>query len=374
MIQRFVHATTESRPMPGPTEREWIATVEPSWLRRGQIPSLNGLRAVSIAMVLTAHLCHHGQLVPHDGRWGYLGYLGRLGVDMFFVISGFLITVLLLREHDRHQGISLRQFYLRRAFRILPAYLCFLAGIAFLCALGSITLTITDWIGALTYTFSIVHKPTWDIGHIWSLSVEEHFYLLWPVAVYFAPRRAWLGAVAAIAVTPMIRWLIQNHVPYLDDGYCSLTRMDTIAVGCCLAYLVYVPSFRRMMEAPVRHAYRTTFVLVALVGVSVWLTMKSSTYEMILHPVIVASAFAATIWLWTVRADSLLGWWLNSKPFVAVGVLSYSIYLWQQPFLKPHSDQWYTQGPVNLVFIAVLAMASYLLVERPMLRLKERMK
>jgi peptidoglycan/LPS O-acetylase OafA/YrhL len=345
---------------------------EPIWLRRGQIPSLNGLRAISILMVVLAHLSHQGQLVPHEGRWGYLGYLGRLGVDMFFVISGFLITLLLLREQARHDEISLKQFYLRRAFRILPAYVCFLVGIALLSSFGSIALTTADWVGALTYTVSFIPMPSWDIGHIWSLSVEEHFYLLWPVAVYFTPRRAWIGAMGAIAVTPGLRWLMQNQMPYLDTDYCSLTRMDTIAVGCCLAYLVYLPSFREIMKAPVRHAYWTTLALALLVGVSLWLTVKSSTYEMILHPLVVACAYAATIFLWTVRAESLLGWLLNSKPAVAVGLLSYSIYLWQQPFLNPYCNQWYAQSPVNLICIAVLACGSYLLIERPILNLKNR--
>jgi peptidoglycan/LPS O-acetylase OafA/YrhL len=181
-----------------------------------------------------------------------------------------------------------------------------------------------------------------------------------------------MGAVTAIAVTPGTRWLIQNHVPYLDDGYCSLTRMDTIAVGCCLAYLVYLRSFRQMMNMPVRNAYWVTFTLALLVGLSVWLTMKSPTYEMILHPLVVAGAYATTIWLWTIRADSLFGWLLNSKPAVAIGLLSYSIYLWQQPFLSPFSDKWYAQSPVNLIFITILACGSYLLIERPILKLKER--
>jgi peptidoglycan/LPS O-acetylase OafA/YrhL len=93
---------------------------------------------------------------------------------------------------------------------------------------------------------------------------------------------------------------------------------------------------------------------------------------MILHPLVVASAYAATIWFWTVRADSHLGWLLNSKPAVAIGLLSYSIYLWQQPFLSPFSDQWYAQSPINLLCVAVLAFGSYLLIERPILKLKER--
>jgi peptidoglycan/LPS O-acetylase OafA/YrhL len=124
---------------------------------------------------------------------------------------------------------------------------------------------------------------------------------------------------------------------------------------------------------PVRNAYSTTLALALLVGVSLWLTMKSSTYEMILHPLVVASAYAATIWLWIVHTDSLAGALLNSRPAVAVGLLSYSIYLWQQPFLNRHSDQWYAQSPANLLCIAVLACGSYLLIERPMMKLKDRL-
>lgn len=364
MIQRLPNLVLEDAP---------AQTAEPSWLRRGQIPSLNGLRAISILLVIVGHLSHQGQIIPHEGRWAYLGALGRLGVDMFFVISGFLITLLLLREHERHQTISLKQFYLRRAFRILPAYVCFLLGISLLCWIGSIALTTADWIGAVTYTVSFVHKPSWDIGHIWSLSVEEHFYLLWPAVVYFWPKRAWIAALAAIAVTPGLRWIIRNYVPYLDADYCSLTRLDTIAVGCCLAYAAYSPGFAEWMTGLVRHAYSITLCLVFLVGASFWLTIKSPTYEMIVHPVLVASAYAITIWLWTVRSDSAFGWLLNSKPLVAIGLLSYSIYLWQQPFLSPYSEAWYTRFPSNVGVIAVLAAASYLLVEKPMLQLKERM-
>lgn len=345
----------------------------PSWLARGQIPALNGLRACSILLVLIGHLSYQGQFVPNTGVWVYLGGLGRLGVDMFFVISGFLITLLLLREQSRRRTVSLKQFYLRRAFRILPAYGCFLLGVAFLSATGAVQLKTKDWIGAVTYTVSFVHQPSWDIGHLWSLSVEEHFYLLWPVAFCLWPRRAWLAAALVVLATPALRWLILTRAPLLDVDYCSLTRLDTIAVGCCLAYLATCPAFWRLMQTPVRHAYSVSLLLVALVAFSWWLMLKFPIYALTLHPFFVASAYAVTIWIWTNRSDSLLGRLLNSGPLVAIGLLSYSIYLWQQPFLNPYSAEWFTRSPVNLLCLAALAVGSYVLVERPFLKLKDRL-
>jgi peptidoglycan/LPS O-acetylase OafA/YrhL len=343
---------------------------EPAWLARGQIPSLHGLRALSILLVLIAHLAQQGSILP---RTWHLTELGHFGVDMFFVISGFLITVLLLREQQKHQTISLKHFYLRRAFRILPAYFCFLLGMALLHGLGAVGLSGWDWFGVLTYTVSFLPKPTWDIGHIWSLSVEEHFYLLWPLVMVCWPRRGWVAPLAAIVTTPLMRWFIRDHVSGLDVGYCTLTRMDTIAVGCGLAYLAYWPAFRRVLHLSARSAYLLSAALVLLVGLSYLTSLRVPAYELALHPLVVASAFAIVIWLWTQHFNSHLGRLLNSTPAVWIGLLSYSLYLWQQPFLSPNASAWFAQSPLNLFCIAALATASYLLVERPLLQQKDRL-
>jgi peptidoglycan/LPS O-acetylase OafA/YrhL len=343
--------------------------VEPAWLTRGQIPSLNGLRAASILMVLLAHLSQQGTLVP---RIWYLTELGHLGVDMFFVISGFLITVLLLREQDRHQTISLKQFYVRRAYRILPAYLFFLAGIALLNGAGAIALDGWDWFGVLTYSVGFLPKPTWDIGHIWSLSVEEHFYLLWPLALCIWPKRGWLVAAITIVASPFLRWFIHEQVPALHVNYCTLTRMDTIAVGCGLAYLATWAPFRRLFDMPARSAYLLTIGLALGVGISERLAQSVLAHQLLVHPLLVAATYAVTIWIWTQHSGTMLGLLLNSKPAVAIGVLSYSIYLWQQPFLNPHSDSWFTQAPWSLLGIMGMSVLSYFLVERPLLQIKDR--
>jgi peptidoglycan/LPS O-acetylase OafA/YrhL len=344
-------------------------TAEPVWLWRGEIPSLNGLRAASILMVLVSHLAHQGTLVPNV--W-YLCELGHLGVDMFFVISGFLITLLLLREHRRTEAISLKQFYIRRAYRILPAYAFFLLGLAVFSWLNAVSLTGLDWFGVLTYTVSFLPKASWDVGHIWSLCVEEHFYLLWPLALFLWPRRGWVVVIVAIVLTPLLRWFIHTEVPALQVDYCSLTRLGTIAIGCGLAYMVCWPPFRRLFDVTPLSAYLLTLGLALGVAMSERTAQRVIEYQLLLHPLVVALAYALTIWLWTQHTNTLLGSLLNSKPAMVIGVLSYSIYLWQQPFLNPYSNGWFAQGPLNLLCVAVLAGLSYLLIERPFLLLKDR--
>jgi len=115
--------------------------------------------------------------------------LGYLGVKVFFVISGFLITSLLLKEHAKNGQISLRAFYLRRVFRIFPASYAFIA-VMFLCAVfGLITLLPNDLLHANTYSMNYHRPHAWYMAHLWSLAVEEQFYFMWPAVLFFAGPR-----------------------------------------------------------------------------------------------------------------------------------------------------------------------------------------
>ncbi len=174
-------------------------------------------------------------------------------------------------------------------------------------------------------------------------------------------------------MTPALRYGLEAYLPTHDRDYCTLTRMDTIAVGCCLAYLARGGLFRRIADLPSRSAYVLTVVMILLVGVSHLLSQRLHIHAMILHPFVVAACYAATIWIWINHPTTRLGKILNSRPIVWIGLLSYSIYLWQQPFLKADSQAWITQAPINVAILLVLAPLSYFLVERPLLRLKDRL-
>src|SRR5688500_6337330 len=153
-----------------------------------RIPSLDGLRAISIVLVLFGHLAGtRGFPVPTS--LGNFLSTAELGVHIFFVISGFLITQLLLDELARKQRIAVGRFYLRRTLRIFPPYYVFIGAMVLAQVAGWIALAPQDPLRALTYTTNYDEARSWYVGHTWSLSVEEQFYLLWPAVLLLARTR-----------------------------------------------------------------------------------------------------------------------------------------------------------------------------------------
>jgi peptidoglycan/LPS O-acetylase OafA/YrhL len=349
------------------------APTEPGWFKGGNIPSLDGLRAISISIVLLAHASLMWRDPSATAGWS-LGWAGGIGVDLFFVISGFLITWLLLRERRRRGTISLRAFYVRRAWRILPAYLVFLGSLVVMSSFGLVQLTARDCAGALTYTVNFLPGASWPIGHLWSLSVEEHFYLFWPLLlVVLGPGRACALAGGYFVLAPLVRLLIWAlAAEILDIDYCTPARIDTIAAGCLLAYLADNANARRLLTLPSRHWAAATGVLaVAGLVVSNTVLTGSGLYVITIHRTFDALCFAGLVWAGISRTDGLLAWLLNVSPMIWLGRLSYGLYLWQQPFLNPHQEYWAGYWPVCLALVLVFALVSFALVERPTLRLRE---
>jgi peptidoglycan/LPS O-acetylase OafA/YrhL len=202
-----------------------------------RIPSLDGLRACSIMLVLLGHL--NGTLrYPFAELVRHFGDVANLGVRVFFVISGFLITHLLLEEWDKTNSISLRGFYIRRVFRIFPAFYTFVAAVALLTLAGIIVVPWVDLGFAATYTINFVERKPWHVGHLWSLAVEEQFYLLWPLCLAaLTIGRARRIAVGAIALAPLLRigvwYLLPEYRPLISKAFPTIC--DTIATGCMLA-------------------------------------------------------------------------------------------------------------------------------------------
>lgn len=141
-----------------------------------RIPSLDGLRAISILFVVFGHL---GGTRNAPEIITFLERYANFGVRVFFIISGYLITTLLLREHAKTSTISLREFYIRRVYRIFSAAYAF--AIVALVVFAS-QMRFRDVLTALTYTVNYNSSPPWPIGHLWSLAVEEQFYILWPAS------------------------------------------------------------------------------------------------------------------------------------------------------------------------------------------------
>jgi peptidoglycan/LPS O-acetylase OafA/YrhL len=352
-----------------------------------RLSSLDGWRALSILLVLG----DHSQLVAGFPRsWtGPFGWIfdGNLGVRFFFVISGFLITHLLVRENQNKGRISLRDFYIRRALRILPVYYVFLLAAFGLAIFGGFHQSSNNWAANLTFTTNFFPR-TWTTGHLWSLSVEEQFYLLWPACLVLAGGRKsgslvyWILGLP-ILLAPFCRVISHKHVVSgiwgpLFSTYSFFNYFDSLAVGCIAAILwarqearISTGLSRRPMAAC---GAAFLFILIPHAlgrGLLPWyLTVP-------FVPTLQAVGFVVLL-LASISFPQRFQP-LNWKIVRQIGILSYSIYIWQQIFCGDpavfglSSAPWMSfpwwLGPVFLV-----AGISYFGLEKPLMDLRSRFR
>jgi peptidoglycan/LPS O-acetylase OafA/YrhL len=336
----------------------------------GHLPSLDGLRAVSIGFVLLGHLRATRGFVGFDLG---IGDYGHLGVVVFFVISGFLITRLLLAEHMKTGSVSLTRFYARRSLRLFPAAYTYIACVALLWMAGTVQLERGDIWHAVTYTMNYQPGRSWEFGHLWSLSVEEQFYLLWPCTfILFGLRRiSWIAA-GVILFGPVARvcaWLFLKETPYYDLPMFPMVA-DSIATGCLLAKISGWLEGQGWYVRLFRPAYSVGLLaLILLIN-----RYTDRTVVSVFGTSIINVSLAILIHRCLYFPRDWIGQVLNWKPVAFAGVLSYSLYLWQQPFLNRSSTAWFAAFPQNLALAIAAALASYLLLERPVLKLRSRLR
>lgn len=343
-----------------------------------RIPSLDGLRAISILLVIIGHLVLVGDIVVPTPLIKYLD-LGPLGVRVFFVISGFLITKLLLRETATHGAINLKRFYYRRTLRIFPPFYFYLLVLLLLVLGGG------SWIPAaagqavlnnLPYCFlyltnfsQLFTEGTWLTGHAWSLSIEEQFYLFWPfVILMLSPRKAIRAAGIIVVVTPLVGSLYA-----LSHGAAQTlnTYNDAIPTGCLLAglrhYLHEKRGYATLLSS--RASAFTPFVVLGL-----YLLSKGASFWLSVLPVYTAINFgiALTLDRALTHPEGLTGRVLNYRPLVFIGTISYSLYIWQQFCILPGVKPVVFIFPLNLVLLALVALVSYYFIERPALNLRQQ--
>ncbi|MDB6072774.1 MAG: putative acyltransferase, partial [Verrucomicrobiaceae bacterium] len=219
---------------------------------RARLPSLDGWRAISLVLVLGSHTAITAGTPPLAAKVLNRVFDGALGVRFFFVISGFLITWLMMVENQRTGTVSLRHFYVRRALRILPVYLVFLGVLAGLQWCTPLHQSAALWVGNLTFTTNFLYEPGMNghqSAHLWSLAVEEQFYLLWPVAFLWLRGKeplkvaCWLVG-GAVAVVLLNRWLerlpevMSTGLGRLFQEWSFFNSVDSLAMGCAAALLL----------------------------------------------------------------------------------------------------------------------------------------
>lgn len=341
-----------------------------------RIDALDGLRAVSILIVLFGH---GASTANAPSLLHPLRELGIVGVEIFFAISGFIITQLMLREHSHHGRVDLRQFWLRRALRIVPPFLAAAASIAVIAQLGYITWSWPSFFGALSLSKNTpLFAGDWFFGHTWSLALEEQFYLVWPLLFVFvaAPRRLIAGLsvllFAAVLITPLTVAFakpLQNILPFLPH----------LGAGCLLALLLRErvrPSwFNAYVALPHRGRWLAAF---AVATVLVAWRRGEDTQDLRWIPFYAVMVPIATLGLLVeiILPDGRLRQALSLAPLRWLGRISYSLYLWQQIFLGPadvYLQPWMLSSwPWNLLAALVCGALGYTLIEQPMTRLKRR--
>jgi peptidoglycan/LPS O-acetylase OafA/YrhL len=345
----------------------------PRQLRRA--PALTGIRAVAIGLVILVHT----NISVAQGGW--------IGVDVFFVLSGFLITALLLNERDANGRFSIPKFYVRRILRLVPAYWAFLLIVTVWAAIwrsGQFGIWSSEVVKSATYQldfFDINHYPQIGIGQTWSLAIEEQFYLVWPlfllVGLKLMPRRAFMGLVVGAIVASFLATVVMAHhgVSYRRLYYGLDTNALPLLVGC-LAGFLYTGGYGRKVSP--RLSALIPFATMAVLAVFLVSVPENSEWAYEGPIQLVSLLTAATLIALLLNSNSWTSRVLAHPGVVWIGLISYSLYLWN-PFamLIARNLATGTVGRalhllVGLILTFAFGIASYYLVERSGNRLKDR--
>ena len=343
-----------------------------------RIRTLDGWRGIAILMVIAYHSAYGSRFAGQ--LWANLGCLG---VDIFFVVSGYIITLRFLEEREKTCSIDLRGFYARRAFRILPLVCTYLLTLSVL----SLWVNLVDFhpseiLGSLFFfrNYQLAANPQgFYTTHFWSLSIEEHFYLLWPALLFLLGNRraVWFAAIGATLCgiwrffdcTHPDSW-IGRMLPGSDPWLRQIrtdARFDGLLFGCAVAILLTRPPVRSFIF---RNFPKETPLLAAMLlalniqRTDAWPTLSSY--------LLVALMLASTL----VVEEGLAHKWLNSRLLTWVGTISYSAYIWQELFLTrpvPYSP-FGSLGffPLNLICVFIVSALSFYFIERPCIALGKR--
>ena len=338
----------------------------------GRIRELDGWRGISILAVIFGHcwVYRFSAATEHSPKFlmHFAWHIGDSGVCIFFVISGFVITRLLLSEERRNGSISIRSFYTRRFFRIIPVFYLLLFVVSVLNLLHVISSGLSPTLAAALFLRNTrLGWPDWFTGHTWSLAVEEQFYLCFPLFLLLTKPRhrpRWMGCTLVI----FLLWSFLAQYAGLTGFFLgsAILGFSCINVGVLLA--LFEPEARKL--AALLHP-----AAALLTGIFVFyppfptVPLGSAIYALLL-PFLIAATLMYTI--------ARKGWAasiLNSGPMQWVGLVSYSAYLWQQLFTAPQQSYASSWGGAMLRFPLLLipiVAASYYYVERPCIRLGRR--
>jgi peptidoglycan/LPS O-acetylase OafA/YrhL len=353
------------------------SATQPNPVHRGPIPSLDGIRAIAVALVFLAHNDLEN-VIP-----------GGLGVTIFFVLSGYLISTLMRIEYAANRSLDYRGFYLRRFLRLMPPLVCVVVLVGLLAAFGAVDgeFSVGGLLAVLFYYgnyFVIAHDfnglPA-GVGVVWSLAVEEHYYLLYPplAAVLLRSGRMGASAAALLALCALVLawrfWLALHGASAAHLTMATDTRVDAILAGCVMAL------WRNPWLDPKPAAdTRRDALVVAVCAAVLLLTLlyRDELFRATVRYSLQSAAVAPLIYLAVARAQRWPFRWLNARPLVYLGTISYTVYLSHHVILLLVAKHWPALGWLGATLVGIaltLAVAEPIrrFVERPCARLRNHL-
>lgn len=331
-----------------------------------RIASLDGFRAISIILVVFSHF----RFLPEFPA--FLFDFARqcdIGVTIFFVISGYLITKILQQEYQITNSINIKLFFIKRALRILPVFCLYFLFILLVNQKLNLGVSSGNFIHALTFTANFDSSANWYLGHFWSLSIEEQFYIFWPLLFILFQKKIRTIIIFLIAYSCIIRVL---HYKFnLNTGfYGFFAKSDPIMIGA-LAALSNIQNTAIFQKRALINYF---FQLIALILIILFTYCSAhGKFGIIALPfgnTIIACSIMYIILSYTSYQNNYFFKLLNNKLFIHLGLLSYSIYIWQQFFIL-YDIPLLNKLPYKLITIYLVSLSSYIFWEKPFLKIKQ---
>ena len=340
-------------------------TAIPDVLNQKYLPSLDGFRALAIILTIFTHVTQT--------------HFGALGVQAFFVISGFLITTLLLKEKLNKGGIALKKFYIRRFFRIIPVAWLYCLVVVIVNIVTHFQIPLISYLSAFLF-FRNIYSDSWLYGHYWSISVEEQYYIIFPsilkrasLKTYILFLLSFLGVILLISYFSGYFFSFKTNTSKHDVGHyvhyiVFLTKFDGIIIGSLFSIIAFKQFITYKITKPLKYISCLTIpVLIFLIA-----KFSDSIWNMPVISVLVCVLINMNL----TYSDDYVFRFLNSKLMKHIGVLSYSLYIWQQlfTFIRPwaHAFPYSDSLILNMVALYVVAYVSYNYFEKPFFKLRAK--
>lgn len=305
--------------------------------------------------------------------------IGVLGVKVFFVLSGFLITTLLIKEKIKHGKINIKNFFIRRALRIVPVLYLYFIVIYIVNHFFKLNLEISNFIAPLLYINNFNFLPgTWITTHTWSLAVEEQFYLIWPFIFKYS-KSSVIICLIIIVIIPLIK-IFQHSNQQIANYILApfFVPASSIFTGALISLICFNSYSLHKFIVHKNFNFAIFLACIILVYIIYYISAKGMYSRLVLPfgDLLIDFSIAYLILFSIIRNTHFIYNILNSKLFKQIGIISYSLYIWQQLFIIPKGNypilEQYLYFPYNLIMVFSFGFLSYYFFEKPFLKLKKK--